>query len=170
MTEPAWTDERVGKLKVLFAAGLSMSSIAADLGHGITRNAVIGKVHRLHLSRDGAPRQRTSRTTVRQADDQPRGKILRGAAGEQRRLAREAAAAEFDANEISVIDLEIRSDRVVTIENLAPDDCHWPIGDPLKPGFSFCGNKPKAGRPYCAAHCRIAFVAPDPRRRAPARA
>jgi len=134
-----WTDERVETLKKLWAEGLSASQIAAALG-GVTRNAVIGKVHRLGLSgrakapSSAAPRPRKPRVhshMLRVSRPSIRGNPL----GQRR-----------------------------TLLELTEETCRWPIGDPGQPDFFFCGGQTITGLPYCAYHSRVAYQPPNMRR------
>ena len=156
-----WTEERVELLKKLWQDGLSASQIAAELG-GVTRNAVIGKVHRLGLSGRGQPtssikRQRRAAAPVAR---QPRQAISVG-----------NLALQPEVETVSEPQFRPRRDVVVpiakrlTIEMLTERTCKWPIGDPGKEDFHFCGNDSLDGVPYCEYHSGVAYQAPDPRRR-----
>lgn len=122
-----FTDEKVKLLKELWMAGLSASQIAAELGD-VTRNAVIGKVHRLGLS------SRTSKS----ADQSIHLKRLR-------KKIPITSKAPSDKHRLSLLELNERT-------------CHWPVGDPSSPEFFFCGAKTLAGIPYCAHHARLALT------------
>jgi GcrA cell cycle regulator len=147
-----WTDERVELLKKLWADGLSASQIAAELG-GITRNAVIGKVHRLGLSgrakspSSSAPRPRKARAgshLMRVSRPSVRGNT--------------ALAYEYELeSEPEVIENIIPIGQRRTLLELNEETCRWPIGDPATPEFFFCGGKPIVGLPYCGYHSRVAY-------------
>jgi GcrA cell cycle regulator len=157
----SWTEERVELLRRLWLEGMSASRIAAELG-GITRNAVIGKIHRLGLSGRGQPtssikRQRKPRLS--QPVRRPRRPMTIG---------NTALKEELDAPPVAVA----RPDPVVvpiakklTIEKLTERTCKWPIGHPGEEDFHFCGHDSLEGLPYCRYHARVAYQAPDPRRR-----
>jgi len=153
-----WTEERVELLKKLWADGLSASRIAAELG-GITRNAVIGKAHRLGLSgrakspASGAPRPRKLRVHVLR----PTRAAVQGANALV--LAYETEPEPVPAD--NVIPLTQRR----TLLELNEDTCRWPIGDPATENFFFCGGKPVTGLPYCAYHARVAYQPLADRRR-----
>jgi GcrA cell cycle regulator len=162
-----WTDERVEQLKKLWGEdGLSASQIAAELG-GITRNAVIGKVHRLGLSgrakapSSAVPRQRKPRATSQFRTARP---VARGNTA----LARHALAyMEIEAeveSEPELLDNVIPIGQRCTILQLTDATCHWPIGDPSAADFFFCGGKSVSSMPYCAYHCRMAYQPVDRRR------
>ena len=150
-----WSDERVALLGKLWGEGLSASQIAAILGGGVTRNAVIGKVHRLGLAgrvKAGAPAQprpaKPSRPVARPIT-LVSSVVDEGVDSEPAR--RETPPARVD-DEIALPPSER-----VSIMDLRDSMCRWPIGDPAKPGFGFCGQRATPGVPYCAAHCRIAY-------------
>ncbi len=157
-----WTDERVELLKKLWGDGLSASQIATEIGGGITRNAVIGKVHRLGLSGRGkakaAPPQR------------PRGKAAAApSAPAPLPPSRPAAmvapappALEIEAGRepapLAVPDeVGIPLSERVTIMDLRESMCRWPMGDPTKPEFRFCGARAVTGLPYCSHHAQVAY-------------
>lgn len=166
----AWTDERVEILTKLWAEGLSASQIANRLG-GVTRNAVIGKVHRLGLSgrtttsRAKAPRQRR-RTSSKSAS--------RGGGATLRTHGNVALKAYYDpeANiEVQMVpapieELFIPVSERASILTLKETMCRWPIGDPSEDDFHFCGRSSDQGVPYCDFHSRIAYQPAQSRRRA----
>src|SRR5262245_21598308 len=155
----SWTDERVELLRKLWQDGLSASQIAAELG-GVTRNAVIGKVHRLGLSGRGQPtssikrQRRTHSTGIRRV----RQMITVG------NLA-------LKPDHLPDVDLRPRRNVVVPIARklsifqLTEKTCKWPIGDPGQEDFHFCGHDSLDNLPYCEYHAGVAYQAPEPRRR-----
>lgn len=134
-----WTVERVDQLKSLWTEGLSASQIARALGEGITRNAVIGKVHRLGLAGRATP-SRAERPRLPAA---PRLHHLRVREPEPPVVEEEPLILE-DGSFVGVLAI---NDRM----------CRWPIGDPSADEFHFCGRNPKNGSPYCEAHARKAY-------------
>jgi GcrA cell cycle regulator len=162
----SWTEERVELLRKLWSEGLSASQVAAELGPGITRNAVIGKIHRLGLAERAktaaAPRPRAPRAP--RAPSQPRanghvvhGNVALAFAPHTQPIAR------VQPEEEVVIPMSER----VTLMELRESMCRWPMGDPTTPEFRFCGGKsPIGGGPYCAYHARIAYQPAQDRRRA----
>jgi GcrA cell cycle regulator len=156
----SWTEERVELLKKLWADGLSASQIAAELG-GITRNAVIGKVHRLGLSgrakspSSTAPRPRKARSS---------GHMLRVSRPQMR--GNTALAYDYDAEpEPEMIEIPVEQRK--TLLQLTEKTCHWPVGDPGSGGgdFYFCGGEAAPDLPYCTHHSRIAYQPASDRRR-----
>ena len=153
-----WTDERVELLKKLWADGLSASQIAAELG-GITRNAVIGKVHRLGLSgrakspSSAAPRPRKARSS---------GHMLRVSRPTMR--GNTALAFEYEPEpEPELVEIPIEQRK--TLLQLSDKTCRWPVGDPGAEDFGYCGAKPKTNVVYCPYHARIAYQPLADRRR-----
>jgi GcrA cell cycle regulator len=156
----SWTDERVELLKKLWSDGLSASQIAAELG-GITRNAVIGKVHRLGLSgraksaSSASPRPRKARS--------PMMRIGRASIRGNTALAHAYDLEAESAPELIENIIPIGQRR--TILELTELTCHWPIGDPGSSEFFFCGGNTINSLPYCAYHCRVAYQPAGDRRR-----
>ncbi len=162
MTVMNWTDDRVEQLKKLWESGLSASQIAAELGN-ITRNAVIGKVHRLGLSgrakspSSAAPRQRKVRAPQHMM------RISRPMARGNTALAH-AFDVEAEPDPIA-FDNVVPINQRRTLLELTEDTCHWPVGDPGSTEFFFCGGKALGGLPYCAHHSRVAYQPAGDRRR-----
>jgi GcrA cell cycle regulator len=152
-----WNDERVELLKKLWADGLSASQIAAQLG-GVTRNAVIGKVHRLGLS----GRAKTPSSAVPRVR-KPR---VGGMRPRMRYHGNNALAPQYDIE----ADLDPLANVVpmgprVSILELTEATCRWPVGDPGKEGFGYCGAQTKNELPYCPYHARLAYQPAADRRR-----
>jgi len=149
----SWTDERVELLKKLWSDGLSASQIAGELG-GITRNAVIGKVHRLGLSGrakspSAAPRPRKPRAP---------GHMMRLSRPAMRGNTALAPMYEADVEpEPELIENIIPLGQRCTLLELNESKCRWPIGDPGSTEFFFCGGAPIEGLPYCNYHSRVAY-------------
>jgi GcrA cell cycle regulator len=163
----SWTDERVELLRKLWSDGLSASQVAAELGPGITRNAVIGKIHRLGLAERAktasAPRPRAAKTP-RQTAAAPRASASHAVHGNVALAFAPQAlvVARAQPEEEVVIPMSER----VTLMELRESMCRWPMGDPTTPEFRFCGGKsPVGGGPYCAHHARVAYQPAQDRRR-----
>ncbi|MEO1028088.1 MAG: GcrA family cell cycle regulator [Pseudomonadota bacterium] len=163
----AWTEDRVEVLKKLWAEGHSASQIAKQLG-GVTRNAVIGKVHRLGLSGRATP-SRPVKRPVRLARPKPRlstPSVSKPAAGTQAPASDpivDTPAAPVNglssiekAATIAMPPQPLADGEAATILTIRDSMCKWPIGDPADPDFAFCGRKRTCG-PYCAEHAKIAF-------------
>jgi len=135
----AWTDEIVTEIRHLAAQGLSASNIGNELG--ITRNAVIGKMRRLKI-----PLLGDSQGGRRAGDQRPR---------------RKRATLKVPVSEAEPKPLPTN----VTLMELVPEGCRWPMGDPGTPEFAYCGNRrAQINLPYCEGHCRMAYR-PDGRSR-----
>ncbi len=169
-----WTDERVEKLKRLWAEGLSASQIAAQLG-GVSRNAVIGKVHRLSLpGRAKAGGSVATTRTAKRTATPPRAQSYAPRVT-TRTVARPAGAnmlkEEIEIEGIEEIDIAPASNVVVPISRrlalteLTERTCKWPIGDPMKDDFHFCGCESSDNSPYCNYHAKLAYQPVGDRRR-----
>ena len=168
-----WTEERVDLLKKLWNDGLSASQIAARLGAGVTRNAVIGKVHRLNLSgRVTQPRTTAPRAPRKTREPSHPGRPASGPSMPSSGSAALKAYSRAEANPrlealpeptpLRLIDLP--KDGRITILHLSDKTCKWPIGDPGNEDFCFCGHSPRDGSPYCEYHARIAYQPMQDRR------
>jgi GcrA cell cycle regulator len=141
--ERTWTTERVELLKSRFEAGLSCREIAGDIG--VSRNAVIGKLSRLHLTSEksgDAPR-----STRKDAARGPRPKTVP-------RLQYQMLKALYGE---PADDAPIHNGHCCSLLELTGERCRWPIGIPGAADFCFCGNMPLKGLPYCTGHTRLAY-------------
>lgn len=139
-TLPTWTAERVESLRNHFAAGLSCRQIAAEIG--VSRNAVIGKLSRLGLTREktnGEARPRKPR--------ERRGRSVP-------RLQYEMLRQVYD--EPPFAEAPVISEQRCSLFELTKERCRWPVNSETE-AFSFCGNTPLGGLPYCAGHTRLAY-------------
>jgi len=141
---PTWTTERVELLKNHFEAGLSCRQIAASIG--VSRNAVIGKLSRLGLTRGGefvgeprAPKKERSGKSVPRLQYQ----MLR----------------TVYQNGEPVLAAPVVSEHRRSLLELSRQRCRWPISTPGAEDFCFCGNTPLEGAPYCIGHTRLAYRA-----------
>ena len=180
----SWTDERVEILKKMWGEGQSASQIAKELG-GVTRNAVIGKVHRLGLSNratsnssaksEAKPKAEAKAAAPKKA---PAPKAAEPAAEKQSNVtplrrqiipAGQPLPPQPSANEISpealarVSEIEKKAKKLTLLE-LTERTCKWPVGDPATPDFWFCGLPTQTGKPYCEAHVGVAFQPMNSRR------
>src|ERR1700761_2322109 len=149
-----WTDERVEALKKLWLEGLSASQIAKQLG-GVTRNAVIGKVHRLGLSGRGTPSPPSPPVYPAQ---RPRAAARTPVATPAPRRAAEPVLRS--AAPAPIPDLP----GTATVLTLGAHMCKWPIGDPSQDNFTFCGRGAGDG-PYCHEHSQVAYQPAQARKR-----
>lgn len=184
MESTGWTDERVELLKKLWLEGLSASQIAGVLAEGVTRNAVIGKVHRLKLTgrakpASSAPRARTaprapSARRISTGPSRPSSGIasmmksrsvspapMHGATA--LKMDTEFATEAYVAPQVQ--ELYIPEDQRLSLLQLNEHTCKWPIGDPLAAGFYFCGQHSEENKPYCDFHSRRAYHQIDKKKR-----
>ncbi len=188
----SWTDERVELLKNMWGEGRSASQIAKELG-GVTRNAVIGKVHRLGLSNRATPAKAAKTAKEKPAAKEPakrKPKATPAAAPKSTEppshtttvataltipprkpiiTAGKPLPPQPSLNEISqealatVAEVE-KSAKKLTLMQLTEKTCKWPIGDPATDDFWFCGLGVQQGKPYCEAHNAVAFQPMSARR------
>ncbi|MFE0758868.1 GcrA family cell cycle regulator [Inquilinus sp. NPDC058860] len=140
----SWTEERVAQLRQLWGNGKSASEIAEILG-GVSRNAVIGKAHRLELSGRPSP--------IKRKEDE-----------EEEVAVTVAAEAPPAVEKVPAKPVPERKSGGATILNLTERMCKWPIGDPRDKDFHFCGKAAHGNLPYCAEHAQIAYQPPGKRR------
>jgi GcrA cell cycle regulator len=188
----SWTDERVEALKTMWGEGKSASHIAKELG-GVTRNAVIGKVHRLGLSNRGPNGERheevETATPVEPAPPAPQPEIVAEPAPVEAhpQRAKESApvqpirpkpavpiagqplppqppGAEISSEALANLAEVAKKARRLTLMQLTERTCKWPIGDPATDDFWFCGLPCTPGKPYCETHVAVAFQPMSARR------
>jgi GcrA cell cycle regulator len=149
-----WTNERIDELRRLWGQGQTASRIAELLG-GVTRNAVIGKAHRLGLRGRPSPIRREEGHQAA-----PRAPRTAPAAAIAEELTRESVAPVIETPApLPPLPVEAPPAAVTAGKALRSGTkaCSWPVGDPKQPGFHFCGEEAVPGRPYCAAHCTQAY-------------
>ena len=182
----AWTDERVEVLKKMWGEGQSASQIAKELG-GVTRNAVIGKVHRLGLSnRTGgggtakpAPREKAkaagkaasppkvepaTTSVLPEGAKRPIGHLRRPIIPAGQPLPPQPSANEISPEALASVREVEKKAKKIGLMQLTERTCKWPIGDPATEDFWFCGLSVKTGKPYCEAHVGVAFQPMSSRR------
>ena len=178
----SWTDERVETLKKMWGEGQSASQIAKELG-GVTRNAVIGKVHRLGLSnRTGGatsakpvakekaaskanPKARSkAEAAPPETPPKPPVHIRRQIIPAGQPLPPQPSANEISPEALASVREVEKTAKKISLMELTERTCKWPIGDPATDEFWFCGLPVKAGKPYCEAHVSVAFQPMSSRR------
>jgi GcrA cell cycle regulator len=185
MFNEVWTQARVSRLTALWAAGMSSSQIAADLGcfdhcQDRGRSAVIGKIHRLKLpprtNGHASPRKSIATPPTEASPARPflapppAPRLRNGHDPSQRRNpSHNILAAIAIAGSEPGLPENLKGDaptgKGVQLRDLTEFNCHWPLGDPLEPGFEFCGAPAHTDAPYCSKHCRIAYTPATERRR-----
>src|ERR1700738_4206493 len=147
-----WTSERIALLRSYFDAGLSCSQIAREIG--TTRNAVIGKMHRLGLSR---PKDAFADRLA--ARDAARPKAVRRKPWRLSLHAqREMLIATYPGR--AAEEPAVESAHKCSLLELSQAQCRWPISEPGAQDFAFCGNRSVDGLSYCVGHARIAYRVP----------
>ena len=137
----SWTPEREEKLKELWKKGYTASQIASLLSN-TTRNAVIGKAHRLNLEARTVSKKPTSKVNV-ENNLKPEVKIQK-----------HGRKARFKA---LLLDKSFEQENPKKLEELTDETCKWPIGHPYEKTFYFCGRKSMEKFPYCKLHVLYAF-------------
>jgi GcrA cell cycle regulator len=154
----AWTEERIAQLKAGWEGGMTASQIAEALGEGVSRNAVIGKAHRLGLESRPSPVKGTEEAAVAPAPPKAAAPVAAPAAAPApaATVVAKAPAAKKPA----------RTGKAArtTLLDLNEKICKWPIGHPGEADFHFCGKPSQASFPYCTEHCLVAYQAQLPRR------
>ncbi|GGA07938.1 GcrA family cell cycle regulator [Neptunicoccus cionae] len=188
----SWTDDRVEMLKTMWGEGKSASQIAKELG-GVTRNAVIGKVHRLGLSNRAAPAKTAKEKPAVKEAAKPKAAPKPAAEPAEEPAAAASPASKAAEKPVSlparkpiitagqplppqpsnseisaealatVAEVEKKAKKLVLME-LTERTCKWPIGDPATDDFWFCGLGVQTGKPYCEAHNAVAFQPMSARR------
>lgn len=157
----SWTDENVELLKKLWSEGASASQIAERLSGDFSRNAVIGKVHRLGLS----GRAVTVRKQYNRPPRKPRAKKRKATHFNPfRPLSPDDDSLPRDESryvEQVVVPVEER----VKLADLGDSQCKFPIGDPQDDDFHFCNGERLPGLPYCEGHCAVAYRAETVKRK-----
>lgn len=180
----SWNDERVEILKKMWGEGQSASQIAKELG-GVTRNAVIGKVHRLGLSnrsgtadagakaKSAAKPKPAARTKGAKPEPkaEPEKQVVAAPvsrikpiipAGQP--LPPQPSANEIDPAALAKVNEIEKKAKKLSLMELTERTCKWPVGDPATTDFWFCGLPVKTGKPYCEAHVGVAFQPMSSRR------
>jgi GcrA cell cycle regulator len=173
-----WTEQRIEILRKLWGQGQTASQIAAILG-GITRNAVIGKAHRLGLTgrpspikretgaggqtrrRNPAPARRLPAAgQTGQTPGQPHGQPLpqtHGISAAQTQQRSHAHAEPVRGLSETPAPPPVRQASPRAAAQVGSKTCSWPVGDPKQPGFHFCDEPAEIGKPYCSQHCHLAY-------------
>lgn len=160
----SWTDQQIQSLKKMWGNGFSASDIAKQLGGGMTRNAVIGKAHRLKLSVSAPATKQIDGAAVAAATANTMAGIQR-ASTKKRVMLRplppvqtpsHSTPQEVVKETLRALDNKARPEGI-SVTKAGERHCRWPIGDPRSPDFRFCGCEAHEGLPYCLDHARVAY-------------
>ena len=163
----AWTDERIAKLKQGWEGGMTATQIAELLGEGVTRNAVIGKAHRLGLESRPSPVKATDAAPApTRAAAAPQPAPAAAAPPPPAPVAASTSPAHIDKPAPRPVAKPAKGGKNTRTTLLELNDkvCKWPIGHPDDADFHFCGKGSQPGFPYCNEHCLIAYQAQMPRK------
>ena len=137
----SWNPEKITKLKELWGSGKTASQIAEIIGD-MSRNAVIGKAHRLNLSAKIRPRTTKSNQNYENNLDKKNIKTAQGGRGRFKSL---------------IIEKDFEPENPKQLEDLSEDSCKWPIGHPDEKIFYFCGRSSLKDFSYCKLHLLYAY-------------
>ena len=137
----SWNEEKVNKLKELWGKGNTASQIAEIIG-GLSRNAVIGKAHRLNLSAKIKTRTATSNQNFENSQEQKKFKSNRGRKSKFKSL---------------IIEKDFEPENPKQLEELTDNDCKYPIGHPNEKDFYFCGRSSLKDFSYCKLHLLFSY-------------
>ncbi len=150
-----WTQERITELTRFWNDGLSTAEIGKLLG--ITKNAVVGKAHRLRLASRPSPiRRMAARPLTPRVPREPRVTTMPAL---PQTAAMGATRSMMPAPQPAPVKARIET----PVLQLSNQRCMWPVGHPGEAEFHFCGERSLVGKPYCATHCAVAYVKTKPR-------
>lgn len=160
----SWTEQQIQMLKDMWGHGFSASDIAGRLGGGLTRNAVIGKAHRLKLSASVASARGEGGSNLRAA---PSTGISDIKSSRKRVMLRPLPVLPTPSTVPSAKPIQREAFRSpadsakrsegIAVTKAGDRHCRWPVGDPRSPDFRFCGCNVHEGLPYCTDHARVAY-------------
>lgn len=161
----AWTDEMVEDLKKMWIEGLTTGEIGKRLG--VSKNSIVGKVHRLDLTSRPSPikkKEETSETPAKEVAPVKSSKETTSIKTPSKKVEEEVHTERTRAEQLSkdaqkdcVPDTKKHSGKAMLVD-LDNHTCRWPIGDPKDENFHFCGKKVRIGQTYCDEHSSIAYV------------
>lgn len=164
----AWTDEMIAELKKLWQEGVTTGEIGKRLN--VSKNSIVGKVHRLGLSGRPSPIKRkdadANATPAPKAEKKlaaPKPQKNKVEKNNEPKPVKVEVVKETEVEFIPIPPVEkvpSKAGQNVSLTDLDNHTCRWPIGDPKDDNFHFCGNKVRIGQTYCDEHAAIAYVKP----------
>lgn len=162
----AWTDEMIDDLRSMWKQGLTTAEIGKKLG--VSKNSIVGKVHRLGLSGRPSPiKKKEDESTTKTVDEK---KVLKEKAPQKEKapepkaekLTTKLKTPEKKETKMDCQKSELeKNQKAVSLMELDNHTCRWPLGDPKDDNFHFCGKKIRVGQTYCDEHSSIAYVKPS---------
>ena len=143
----AWTPEMIENLKNLWLSGTTTNEIAKTLG--LSKNSVVGKVHRLNLEARPSP--------IKKKEELKKKKTAKKLPQQHQKTAEKQTKSEPKPDNTPKTQKKLG----LKLSELDSHTCRWPLGDPKDENFCFCGQKVRAGQTYCDEHAAIAYVKPS---------
>lgn len=150
-----WTDEAVEELKKMWDKGMTTGQIAKVLN--VTKNSIIGKVHRLCLTARPSPIKKSSGKSVEKKASKPqKAEKVEKATKTSNKVVKEAPISPISENTKTPV--SIVEETNIPLVKLDNHTCRWPMGDPKDEDFCFCGKRIRTGQTYCEEHAAVAYV------------
>lgn len=160
----AWTDEMIDQLRAMWFEGLTTGEIGKRLG--VSKNSIVGKVHRLGLSGRPSPiKKKEEKDTAAETSAKPAKE--KNIAQTPKPAAKQKQEKTVPAEEVSVEKMQVKTEcpaksnshgGKTMLTDLDNHTCRWPLGDPKDENFHFCGRRVRIGQTYCDEHANIAYV------------
>jgi GcrA cell cycle regulator len=151
-----WTEETVEELRKMWDKGMTTGQIAKALN--VTKNSIIGKVHRLCLTARPSPIKKTEEAEKALPEEAQEEKTVKKCAPKEakvKKIKKETPVVSEKASKTVDENVEELNIPLVKLDN---HTCRWPLGDPRDDDFCFCGKRIKTGQTYCEEHSTIAYV------------
>ena len=157
----AWTEQMVEDLRTMWKQGMTTAEIGKKLN--VTKNSIVGKVHRLGLSGRPSPIKKKDEDAAESKAEtsaavQPAAEAKPAVSSAKSTGKAEKFVAESRPSASSAAKNDAAKKGMVSLVDLDNHTCRWPLGDPKDENFHFCGRKVKIGQTYCEEHANIAYV------------
>ena len=145
----AWTEEMIDGLKQMWKEGLTTNEIAKRLG--VSKNSIVGKVHRLNLKARPSPIKKKEEITATEITETKEEVVKQS----------NTPIKKITVSSVNILTTKkTKKDSCLKLTDLDNHTCRWPIGDPKDDNFCFCGKTIRSGQTYCEEHAAIAYVKP----------